>query len=416
MRKSRELSFFSGLGIGLLATGLLMTAGCGSVPNRQPSPAIVPETSEIPRVLGMANPVRYWGDALPGAEYQTIRRIYSMSDEELRAYAPALHSPQLNFLAISGGGANGAFGAGLLAGWSAAGNRPEFQVVTGVSTGALTAPFAFLGPHYDAQLKQVYTQLSTNDLIRRRFLFGILGGHAVLDVSGLRQQIAKYINDDVLADIAVEHSRGRSLLIGTTNLDAARPVIWDIGRIANSGHPDALDLVRKVILASASIPVAFPPVLFDVQHEGQRFDELHVDGGATSQVFIYPADLDANSYLALFGMNRTPKLYVIRNSRLLLKVKQVKPQFFPVAGRSISSLIRTQGIGDLNLMHQISLRDGLDYNLALIPVSFDAKSEEIFDPTYMTALYDLGYKMAKNGYPWKKSPPWLRQKDLPTED
>ncbi len=403
-------------GIALLLAALLLAIGCGSVPNRLPQPEIPRETNEMPRVLGMTNPVRYWGDTLPGEEYRKLKRVSAMSDKELRAYAPTMYSRQLNFLAISGGGSKGAFGAGLLAGWSTAGNRPEFQIVTGVSTGALTAPFAFLGPDYDRQLKEIYTQLSTEDLVGLRFPLEILGGAAALDVTGLKRQIAKHVNEDVLAEIASQHRRGRRLLIGTTNLDAARPVIWDIGRIAGSRHPDALGLIRKVMLASASIPAAFPPVIIDVEHEGRRFDELHVDGGVTSQVFVYPADLDVDSYFELVNAHGTPSLYVIRNATLLLKAEQVKPGLIPVAGRSIASLTRTQGMGDLNLMYQISQRDGLDYNLALIPISFDLESEEIFDPTYMTALYDLGYEMAKNGYPWEKYPPWIRKRDRAAED
>lgn len=277
--------------------------------------------------------------------------------------------------------------------------------MTGISTGALTAPFAFLGPAYDAQLKEVYTAYSTKDIAKKRQIFQILFGDSAFSSRPLKTLIAKYINAEMLAAIAAEHRKGRQLLVGTVNIDAERPVIWNIGRIAASGNPKALDLVHKILLASASIPGAFPPVLIEVETEGRRFDEMHVDGGTASQVFLYPTNLDWLQVADKLEVKGKPHAYIIRNALLESRWKTVEPKIIPIAGRSIQSLLRTQGFGDLYRLYLFALRDGLDYNLAYIPDHFTQKPKEMFDPEYMGKLYDLGYWLAKSGYPWHKGPP-----------
>ena len=196
--------------------------------------------------------------------------------------------PRVDFLALSGGSDDGAFGAGLLIGWTAAGTRPEFKLVTGVSTGALIAPFAFLGPSRDAQLREVYTAIGPKDVFSRRDLASLPWDDALSDTRPLYKLISRYADEGMMADIAREYRRGRLLLIGTTNLDVMRPVIWNIGAIAASGKPGALELIRHILLASASVPALFPPVLIEVEQGGPRFQEMHVDGGAVAQLFLYP--------------------------------------------------------------------------------------------------------------------------------
>lgn len=158
-------------------------------------------------------------------------------------------------------------------------------------------------------------------------------------------------------------------------------------------------------MASASIPAAFPPVLVKVEAGGKRYDELHVDGGTASQVFLYPADMDWKMVIKHLEVKGTPKVYVLRNSFLKPDWETVKPKIIPIAGVSINSLIRTQGIGDMYRIYLDSQRDGIDYNLAYIPETFDQKPKEEFDPVYMGKLFDLGYDFAKKGYPWDKGPP-----------
>jgi hypothetical protein len=313
--------------------------------------------------------------------------------------------PVVSFLAISGGGADGAFGAGVLAGWTARGNRPEFDLVTGVSTGALTAPFAFLGPRYDDALKKVFTESTTSDIAIARPVRGLLGGESLASNAPLAKVVAFYVNDAFLKEVAAEYMKGRRLLIGTTNLDAQRPVVWDMGKIAASGHPEAIELFRKILLASAAIPAVFPPGFVEVAANGTVYEEMHVDGGATREVFLLPTQILAKNVDATLNVKPIRRSYIIRNGRVGPEWKAVKPRTLSIAGRSISTLIKNQGIGDLYELYAFTKRNAVDYNLIYIPSSFADTSTQAFDPVYMTKLYDLGYQMASNGNSWKKVPP-----------
>jgi len=384
-----------------MATLLVVSAGCAHVPKRNPLPQTLVADAQIPDVPR----ARSWGDEpLPLADEWDTK-----TKDELKKKYGALFGKPHNYLAISGGGANGAFGAGLLVGWTAAGDRPEFSLVTGISTGALIAPFAFLGSEYDDSLREQYTTTTTKDILKKRGGLNAITSDAASSSKPLQALIERVVTESVMQAIAEEHRKGRRLLIGTTNLDAGRPVIWSIGHIAVSGGPEALALIHQVLLASASIPVAFPPVLVEVEVEGQRYDELHVDGGTTSQVFLYPIGLDFAYVLNKLEVPGTPKVYIIRNSQLAPKWKTTKNKIIPIASRSLPFLIRTQGIGDLYKIFLEAKRDGLDYNLAFIPEDFHAESKEGFDPEYMTKLFNVGYELAKSGYPWKKTPPELSE-------
>jgi len=209
----------------------------------------------------------------------------------------------------------------------------------------------------------------------------------------------------MLDAIAVEYTtKGRLLLVGTTDLDAQQAVIWNMTKIAASDDPKALELFRTIMIASASIPGAFPPVLIDVTADGRHYQEMHVDGGATNQAFIYPPSIDIKEVQAATHQ-REKKAYVIRNSRLDPEWSQVERKTMSIAGRAISSLIQTQGIGDLDRIYLIVKRDQADFNLAYIPSTFDAPHKEEFDTEYMRQLFDVGYQMAAQGYPWQKAPP-----------
>jgi predicted acylesterase/phospholipase RssA len=309
---------------------------------------------------------------------------------------------QHNYLAISGGGANGAYGAGLLVGWSQRGTRPEFTMVTGVSTGALIAPFVFLGPAYDEQLKLLYTTMDSSSVFFRRSIFSIFTGDSLANSTPLLRMLEKYVTDGMILEIASEYRKGRRLNIGTTNLDAGLPVIWNIGRIADSGHPDAAQLVRQILLASASVPGIFPPVLIEVQDSaGNTYDEMHVDGGTSAQMFLYPTDTNYAEYRDLLDIHGVPMAYVIRNSRLDPDYDPVPRRLANIAGRSVSSLIRTQGIGDVFRIAATTYRDGVTLKLTWIPMDApDDPGEEIFDPVYMTAMFEYGYQRAVDDSAW----------------
>lgn len=345
-------------------------------------------------------PVRAWGDEPP----PWTDKWFSMSKDELHAQYRGVIGREHNYLAISGGGASGAFGAGLLTGWTETGTRPEFTAVTGVSTGALAAPFAFLGPDWDHRLEQVYTTHSTKELVRRTLVSAVTSS-ALYSTKGLARMIARYFDREVMAAVAAEfRDKGRTLTIGTTNIDTLRPVVWNITRIAASGHPDSLALIRKVLLASSSIPIAFPPVRIEVEADGQRYDEMHVDGGASAQIFLYPAGLDWARVTERLEVKGRPNVYLIRNSCFTPDWKPMKPLLMPIAMRTLQSLIRTQGIGDTFRVYLAAQRDGLDFHLADIPEYFDAQPTEQFDPVHMRKLFDLGHELAKSGYPWKQKP------------
>jgi hypothetical protein len=367
--------------------------GCASAPMRfKPLPETLSSQARIPGIPG----ARYWGDVEPPGFDAWLK----LPDDELAARFSGVMNRPHHYLSLSGGGADGAYGAGILVGWTAHGTRPEFTIVTGTSTGALIAPFAFLGPRYDPQLRKLYTEMSTADLVQRRDLLDILRNDSATSSAPLRRLLEQYIDDDFVAELAEQHRRGRSLLIGTTNLDAARPVTWNLTRIAASGSPRARTLIHDILLASASIPGIFPPVMIDVEADGRSFDEMHVDGGVTAQVFVYPTSLDWSRITQRLAVDGPPALYVINNSRGVLAWETAPRRVLPILLRSVNSLIRTQGIGDLAQIYLLSQRDGLRFNLAYIPSSFTAQPKEKFDPVYMRKLFELGFERARDGYPW----------------
>ncbi len=389
------------LSVALFSAVLAGVPACAHVPKRNP----LPETDvALAEVLGIPR-ARYWGDEPQPWAHEWLGK----SKAELQGRYPAVFGRKQTYLAISGGGQNGAFAAGLLLGWTARGDRPEFTTVTGVSAGALIAPFAFLGPEYDHVLSLVSVELRANDVFKKRRLIRGLRSDAMASTEPLQALIAKHVDQELIDKIAEQHRRGRSLNIGTANLDSMRPVVWRIGAIANSSHPQALKLIRQILLASSSVPGAFPPVLIEVEAGGGTYDEMHVDGGTTSQVFLYPLGLDFDEVLGRLEVPAKPKVYIIRNARLDPVYEQVQPKTVPIAGRSISSVIRTQGIGDLYRIYLATLRDGLEFNLAYIPKEFTERSEGGVDTKYMRKLYELAFDTAKNGYPWQKMPPELKQ-------
>jgi len=383
----------------LIAAFLLFTlVSCAGTPARKLVP---PELTSNVGIEGIPD-ARFWGDEWSKFSLELFE---SYTDADFQKHFSGVYNQPHHYLAISGGGANGAFGAGLFAGWTATGTRPEFTMVTGVSTGALTAPFVFLGPDYDDELKELYKNTSTKDILTKRNMFSAFFGDAMADTLPLKKLIAQYITADVVDKIAMEHKRGRRLFVGTVNLDAGRSVIWNIGAIAGSDHPGRLNLIHDIMRASASIPVAFPPVAIQVVNNGMQYNELHVDGGTGSQVFVYPAAVDWKQITKKLKVKGNPRVYVIRNAFTEPDYQGINRKVMPIAGRSIDSLIRTQGIGDLYQIYALCERDGNDFNLAYIPAEFTEKPSEGFDPVYMGKLYEFGYQMALNGYPWSHAPP-----------
>jgi hypothetical protein len=313
-----------------------------------------------------------------------------------------------NILAISGGGSNGAYGAGLLKGWSREGSRPVFKIVTGVSTGAIIAPFAFMGKDYDDDLEKHYTTMSTKDVMSPKGFMGPLFGNSFASNAPLAKKIARMATDENLARIAAEHKKGRRLFVGTAELDSMRFVVWDMGAIAERGDKK---LFRKIILASAAIPMVFPPSVFDVMADGKKYDELHVDGGTLTQVFgvykLLEGMQDAAAKLNIDPSKLRAKLYIIRNGYMSPRYKKVSNELQSLAERSFDMIIDAQGVGDTYRLFVYSKKRGTDFNLAFIPPDYDGQPKEMFDPVEMRQLFDRGYKDAVTGYKWHKMPPGL---------
>jgi hypothetical protein len=328
------------LAVPLAALAALLAQSCATATRRQAVPS---ELQTSATVTGFPDGIRYFPRDADDLKIFEKDFIESWDREKilLGAQVSSGALPPAAYLAISGGGDNGAFGAGLLAGWTKAGTRPTFKLVTGVSTGALIAPFAFLGRDYDPQLKSMYTNVSMKDIAVERSILSVLrrldGRHdSPVQIS------SGSVTQDMLDAIAAEHEKGRILLVGTANLDARRPVIWNITKIAASHRPGALKLVHKILLASAAIPGTFPPVMIDVEAGGRSFDEMHVDGGTATQAFVYPAGVRMQELSSKSGVDRERRLYVIRNARLD-RVGRSGSTDLPIAmGRH-----PRQGLGDL---------------------------------------------------------------------
>lgn len=375
------------IGISVFVALAILLSGCG-LP-RNPVPIARISDGSVEGFPG----VRYWE-----VQYNPDVKIDS-SD-----------SADCSFLALSGGGAKGAFGAGFLNGWTASGTRPEFKIVTGISTGALIAPLAFLGSEYDDKLTKGYTTIQTADILNVEGLLGfgilpVLFGESYASTGPLIKMIAWQVDEEAMTKIAEEYAKGRRLYIGTTNLDAQRPVIWDMGAIASSGRPDALKLFHKVMLASASIPGGFPPVYFDVEIDGKKYDEMHVDGGVITGVFGYGPSLFAQAQdegLCSF--------YVIKNGKLDVESMQVRRHVFPISVRSFETLMKAQSWSDMLRLYGIAKRDNVDFSYISLPYGYEAKGDEMFDPEEMKRLYDLGYSIATSDKPWQKDIPIFRKK------
>lgn len=385
----------------VMATLLLLVQGCVGPVREEAVPPSLTAYAAIPGLEDVRYRIGIDNEAIEQESIESLRREQAY----LAASGHQGPLPPADFLAVSGGGDSGAFGAGLLNGWTTAGDRPEFKLVTGISTGALIAPFAFLGPAYDDRLKHFYTNLSPADIILRRPLVSALINDALADNAPLWRLIEKEVDQPLLDAIAREYEKGRLLLVGTVNLDSRHAVLWNLTRIAASHNPKALSLFRSIMIASAAIPGAFPPVLIDVEAKGRPYQEMHVDGGTMSQVFVYPPKLNLREFSKQHGINRERRVYVIRNARLDPEWAQVERRTMSIAGRAIASLIHTQGLGDLYRIYLTSQRDGVDFNLAYVPASFNAPHPVEFDPDFMRALYQTGYDMAIKGFPWAKNPP-----------
>ena len=327
--------------------------------------------------------------------------------------------PQFALLALSGGGSRGAFGAGLMSGWTRNGTRPQFTAVTGISTGALMGTFAFLGPNYDRELERFYTSTTNADIFSDRGLSGLLGD-AVKDSKPLKRLIELNVDERIVDAVAEEHNRGRRFLVGTTNLDSARLVVWDMGAIATSGRSERLQRFRDVLLASSSIPLVFPPVYFPVEWEGKTYGQMHVDGGAAVVVFLSGFVVDELNRMTGLRTERgdaAVDLYIVLNEVLPDRVPEepVEPTLLGIAEGFVRSLTTAATVTQLVRLYRAARGVGFGFHFASIPADYPHRLPAThFEPETMRHLFDYAQASAAAGYPWGEEPPSLDPREIVT--
>jgi predicted acylesterase/phospholipase RssA len=383
--------------------------GCGLLPRN----AVPPELVEQARIPHLPD-VRAWaGQPSPAMTRDLAESFDQESPEEFPKGADG--AVEYAHLAISGGGPNGAFGAGLLNGWTATGKRPVFKMVTGVSTGALMAPFAFIGPPYDKALREFYTTTSSRNIFRALSIIPqLLRGDSLADSGPLAALIESHVDETLLARVADAHRRGRRLFVGTVDLDAQRFVVWNMGLIATSGRAEALELFRKVMLASASVPIAFPPVFFEVEAGGRTYDELHVDGAVAARVFLTGGVFDASMIRSRAGRGAAREtIYVIHNGQLPPVAEPTPRSLRGIATRTLHAAGRAGMVGDLFRIHTVAVANKASFYWITIPDDVEIEGSEVFDPVVMGRLYELGYRKGTEGPLWVTGPPGLRYEQAP---
>ncbi|HWA01611.1 MAG TPA: patatin-like phospholipase family protein [Caulobacterales bacterium] len=326
------------------------------------------------------------------------RRFFEANAQaSIARVAAAATDGSIDVLALSGGGAGGAFGAGVLVGLSDAHTRPQYEIVTGVSTGALIAPLAFLGPDYDDELTEAYAHGASQDLMHP-FGAGALFHTAIFNGKPLRDLVNQFVDDALVQAVAAESRNGRLLLVATTNLDREEMVIWNMGAIAEQGGPHALALFRDVLVASASVPGVFPPVLIRVEDNGRSFQEMHVDGGASIPFFIAPdiAIALGEAPEQLHGAN----VFVISNSQLGGPSHTTPFNTISIASRSFTAVMNHMTRAAIAQTDAFAARNQMRFRFTSIPRDYQYGGSLAFDQKAMSALFDYGRRCAAAGAIW----------------
>ena len=325
------------------------------------------------------------------------------------------------FLALSGGGSNGAFGAGVLCGWTKLGTRPTFKVVTGVSTGALQATPAFLGSKYDYILEAVYTEGETKDIYTQRSPIRGLFSDSLFDRSPLSNVIRTNITAEILDAVAAEHRKGRRLYVGTTNMDTGEFCVWDLGAIANSDRPDRVNQYCKVLEASSAMPIFFEPVYFNIEGEdGKPYSEMHTDGAVYSQVFFRGFLLKMQDSMVATDILKKDngvdlRLFVIDNDQVSDGTTRipVTPSLAGIMERMIYSLLNIQSIGSFQRIYALCAKYDIQFNLGSIPAGADVDTNTLdFSSNKMREKFDLGVKLVAEGKLWRHLPPGLDEDEV----
>lgn len=333
-------------------------------------------------------------------------RQQKLSAQSVQEGGVAVTQPARAVLCLSGGGSYGAYSAGVLNGWSQRGDRPCFDVVTGISTGALIAPSAFLGPKYDAQLKQFYTAVASKDIYTVRRFWGLLD-ESYADTAPLAARIDAFLTAELMRDLAEAHAKGRRLYIGTTEEEGRQLVIWDVGAIALRNGPGDRQLIGKIMLASTAAPGFFPAVPIEVTVDGVAHTERHVDGGVSQALFYRPPYLAPEQRSDVAARDCAgAKVYVIVAGKLYADPEVIRPWSLHQAGKNVSTLIYAQTRGDLQRLYTVCLLSGMDYYISAIPPEYPTPTSSVeFDPSAMTALFEEGRRVILSAKPWRSLPP-----------
>lgn len=348
-----------------------------------------------------------------------MKDLYRLAESLKKKPTPEQIALRRSVLCLSGGGSYGAYSAGVLCGWTASGDRPgcngrpNFSVVTGISTGALIAPFAFLGPQYDEEVRKFYTTIEKRDIFRMKPVRGLFT-IALADNTPLAELVDRTITPQIIQEIAAEHRAGRRLYIGTTELEGRRFVFWDIGEIAGRGCAGDRDLIKKILLGSSAIPGFFPPSVIPITVDGKQYVEKHGDGGTSVAIFFRPPYTPPEQRTTTANDLAGVDLYMIVAGKLYADPSPMKPRSLSIAASSVSTVIYAQTRGDLQRMYLASVLGGMNYHLAAIPPEYPAPASSTdFRSEPMTRMFNEGYREAATGTLWRSTPPGIEYGESP---
>ena len=354
-----------------------------------------------------------------GAEtQQVIDRLLARAKAEHDAHVAGRRPqpPRIDILVISGGGDWGAFGASFLKGWGKVPAshplaRPQFDAVTGVSTGALIAPFAFLGT--DEALDSIvglYRNPQDDWVKERGWLFFLPNNASFAEVPGLEREVRKHVTLDMLRRIVAAEGGGRLLLVNTTNLDDSSARVFDLIAEARRAVESAdTSRVHNIMLASAGIPAAFPHRELDGQ--------MYVDGGVTGNI-VYGGQVREEESLAARWQSRYPGLpipkmrfWVIFNNQVRMAPAVVRPRWPDIIARSMELSSRSATLPALRHLHAMSeisrlkRKADIEVRMVAVPDNWVPPVPGVFIKESMNALADLGDHMGADPASWSTEPP-----------
>ena len=381
----------------------VLVSGCASTPRPTPPEAGAP----LEQPWGSV-PLQADAGEIDQDIADTFIRSLQAKRDEMRQSGATGEIPY-RALTLSGGGSRGAYGAGVLSGWTERGDRPQFDVVTGISTGALMATHAFLGPEFDDDLA-IYRTIGNDDVFLEHSLMKAIKGPAMLDTTPLRETLLTIITEETLDQVAEEYRKGRRLFIGTTNLDSNLFTVWDMGQIAGSARADRLKRYIDVVMASAAFPIAFPPIYLEVESESGTFTEMHADGGIRESAFFFDFDLlgDVRQAMESAGIHEDEfkqELYLLINAPLAgtgaRSYKPIEGRMGPIAGATVDAFLTKVTQGSVYRLWVLALVHGADFHVSFVPPDFEFTSGSLsFDVAEQMALFDRGYQQAIEGVAW----------------